>query len=85
MRLPHFHPYSDEIKPLKAGSSTIVASLWSVSDESTAKLMKYFYRQLKEGKSEAPALQQAQVKLMEEYPHPFYWAPFIVIGRSVGE
>ncbi len=63
-----------------AGAPTVVASLWSVSDESTAMLMKSFYGHMKEGESAGSALRHAQVELMEKYPHPFYWAPFILMG-----
>ena len=65
-----------------AGSLSVLASLWSVSDVSTPKLMVLFCRNLREGQPEALALQNAQVRLMEDYPHPFYWAPFVLIGRS---
>ena len=27
-------------------------------------------------------MQEAQQKVMSEYPAPFYWAPFIVIGTN---
>jgi CHAT domain-containing protein len=63
-----------------AGSPVVVASLWKVSDTSTAKLMSYFYAGLKKGNSTGQALREAQLKLMKEYPHPYYWAPFEVIG-----
>jgi CHAT domain-containing protein/predicted negative regulator of RcsB-dependent stress response len=65
---------------LYAGSPRVIASLWNVSDNSTASLMQSFYRNLKSGRSESLALQEAQMSLMKKYPHPFYWAPFILIG-----
>ncbi|MHC9539719.1 MAG: tetratricopeptide repeat protein [Vulcanimicrobiota bacterium] len=64
------------------GSPVIVASLWRVSDVSTAELMKNFYQELKTGKSEGQAMREAQLKTMENYSHPYYWAPFVVIGES---
>lgn len=63
-----------------AGASAVMASLWSVSDESTAKLMKIFYQELSKGESAGAALKTAQLKIREEYGHPFYWAPFIISG-----
>lgn len=63
-----------------AGTPVVVASLWSVSDESTASLMKSFYKKLIQGVSESRALEEAQLSLMDEYPHPYFWAPFIMIG-----
>ena len=62
------------------GTPSILSSLWSVSDESTAKLMKYFYENFSKGMDKGESLRQAELKLMAEYPHPFYWAPFILTG-----
>ncbi|MBD3285157.1 tetratricopeptide repeat protein [candidate division WOR-3 bacterium] len=64
------------------GPPSIVATLWSVTDKSTRDLMVAFYEELKHNpKSEA--LRLAQVKLInsEKYAHPFFWAPFILIGE----
>ena len=60
----------------------MVASLWNVEDQSTRDLMVEFYKALKEGKSKSQALAQAQRRLLaqEKYRHPFYWAPFVLIG-----
>lgn len=65
---------------LYAGTPSVTSSLWSVSDESTALLMSYFYENLSRGMSKDEALQKAQLRLMERYPQPFHWAPFILIG-----
>lgn len=65
---------------MNRGIPTVVASLWSVSDESTSKLMKYFYESLASGADKDEALQTAQARLMKEYPQPFHWASFITIG-----
>lgn len=65
-----------------AGSKSMLASLWRVEDESTSALMVEFYRQLLAGKSKAEALRQAQLTVMQrpECKHPFFWAPFQLIG-----
>jgi CHAT domain-containing protein len=65
-----------------AGATTVIASLWSVADDSTRELMVEFYRELANGKSKAAALQAAQVNVMKnpKYSHPFHWAPFILMG-----
>jgi len=65
-----------------AGSPTVIASLWKVSDASTRELMVAFYKGLKEKKSLAEALQGAQRSLIArpELRHPFYWAPFVLLG-----
>jgi len=61
----------------------MIASLWSVDDDATVELMKSFYQPLvKEGKSYGAALTQAKRKLIAttKWQHPFYWAPFILVG-----
>jgi len=67
-----------------AGSPTTVASQWKVESASTTQLMLEFHRNLKQPvrMSKSKALQQAAVKLMKnpQYKHPFYWAPFVLIG-----
>ncbi|HXE72603.1 MAG TPA: CHAT domain-containing protein, partial [Candidatus Nitrosotenuis sp.] len=65
-----------------AGSPSLVASLWSVSDESTQELMVAFYEGLRQGQSRGQSLQRAQLKLLAQprFAHPFYWAPFILVG-----
>jgi tetratricopeptide (TPR) repeat protein len=66
---------------LGAGATTLVASLWLVQDETTAELMENWYEQLSEGSGRATALRNAQLTLKAKYPHPYYWAPFVLIGR----
>jgi CHAT domain-containing protein len=66
-----------------AGARSIVASLWSVGDESTAELMKRFYRYLKANKTKDEALRSAQLDLIRQrgnVSHPFHWAAFELIG-----
>lgn len=65
-----------------AGSPTLVASLWKVADQPTRELMLTFYQGLKAGQGRGQALRQAQVSLLEQprYAHPFYWAPFTLMG-----
>ncbi len=66
---------------IDAGAPTVVASLWAVNDASTATLMKYFYGNLKT-MDKVDALRRAQIELAQpaEFSHPYYWAPFILIG-----
>jgi CHAT domain-containing protein len=65
-----------------AGATTVLASLWSVGDESTKELMVEFYRQLAAGQSKAAALQSAEIKLLRnpKFSRPLYWAPFVLMG-----
>ena len=70
---------------LGAGAGSVVASLWSVSDESTAELMRVFYeRMFGKKRSASRALQEARLALLERetFSHPFFWSPFIVTGTE---
>ena len=64
-----------------AGAESIIMSMWKVSDVATQKLMTYFYEfWIKNKLSKREALTKAQNKLKIEYPAPFYWGAFILIG-----
>jgi CHAT domain-containing protein len=66
------------------GAKAVLATLWPVADQSTAKLMAEMYRRRQEQKlTKTEALRQAQLLLLSQsrYAHPFYWAPFILMGN----
>jgi CHAT domain-containing protein len=67
---------------LSAGANTVVSSLWKVSDDSTALLMQGFYKRLRAGEQPAEALRASALEVKKQYPHPFYWAPFVVTGGA---
>jgi CHAT domain-containing protein len=73
---------------LKAGARSVLATLWSVHDESTAILIGEFYSQLAGNPtiSKARALQLAQLKVLHDprFEHPGYWAPYLIIGNWLG-
>lgn len=66
---------------LGAGAVTLAVSLWLVQDETTAQLMESWYRRMGEGVGRSAALRAAQLEVKETYPHPYYWAPFVLIGK----
>lgn len=66
---------------LGVGASTLVVSLWLVQDEATALMMEKYYERLRKGLAPAEALRAAQLAIKDEYSHPYYWAPFIVVGH----
>jgi tetratricopeptide (TPR) repeat protein len=66
---------------LGVGASTLVVSQWLVQDEAAASLMEKYYERLGEGLEPAQALRAAQLAIKEEYPHPYYWAPFVLVGK----
>ena len=65
---------------LYAGTPSVIASLWSVNDKATNLLMTSFYRHLSDGLTKAEALQAAQADTRAQFPHPFYWAAFVLTG-----
>lgn len=68
---------------IRMGARSVVASLWAVNDEASARLIENFYAALAvRGQSRAGALQTAQVTLLRdaEYGHPADWAAFLLIS-----
>ncbi len=67
---------------LYAGTPALVVSLWTVNDRSTAQFMGRFYAGLQDGLSNSRALRQAVIEVKASFAHPYYWAPFILMGKS---
>ena len=74
---------------LSAGAASLVLSLWAVEDRSTSILMETFYRKLAVGQTKGVALRQAQLELSQysqnenvQYQHPYFWAPFYLVGDA---
>ena len=70
---------------LAARVPIVVASLWPLDSDSTRELMVNFQKGRKlGGMSTVDALRNAQITMLHSrndvYWHPYYWAPFIVIG-----
>src|SRR5262249_23452164 len=67
-----------------AGARSVLASLWSVADVSTAKLMERFYTYLRQGRTKDEALRAAQLDLIHaregDLAHPYHWAGFALYG-----
>ena len=69
---------------VKSGAKSAMATLWFVNDEASSKLVSNFYQELTNvSLTKAKALQQAQIALIDgnQYKHPSYWAPFLLIGN----
>jgi len=64
-----------------AGAPSVMVSLWNVNDETAADLMIRFYRHLQSGKTKSEALRQAQLETIRDNGFPFFWAPFVLIGK----
>ncbi|MFB8787289.1 MAG: CHAT domain-containing protein [Potamolinea sp.] len=69
---------------VRSGARSTLATLWTVSDASTANFMVHFYQELlKSDVTKAEAVRLAQIHLLKqlEFSHPYYWAPFILVGN----
>ncbi len=64
-----------------AGATSLLLSLWDVHDESTSALMQAFYRHYVQTGDMPDALQSAMKRLREQNPHPYFWAPFVLVGK----
>jgi CHAT domain-containing protein len=67
---------------LGAGAASLLLSLWRVEDRSTLALMEHFYNALAQGQTKAAALHHAQCSVMQQLPHPYFWAPFVLVGDA---
>lgn len=66
---------------LYAGARSALVTLWDVHDQSTADFMRHFYGHLSNEESGADALRLAMLDHRQDYPEPYYWAPFILVGQ----
>lgn len=69
---------------VRAGARSTIASLWSVNDEATSQFMIALYQSLSSGNvTRAESLRFAQQSLIKDkdHSHPYYWAPFILLGN----
>jgi CHAT domain-containing protein len=66
---------------LYAGAPSLVASLWAANDASTAEFMKEMYRKVRAGEPKRAAIRAAQLAVKDSFGHPYYWAPFILMGN----
>ncbi len=66
-----------------AGAKSILMSLWSVSESGSVLLVQKFFEHLDSGKTKLEALKLAREDVRNAgYRHPFYWAPFILVGEA---
>jgi CHAT domain-containing protein len=69
---------------LYAGAGALILSMWQVADSSTVALMELLYKALRQGKSKAASLQEAQKSFLAESRelHPAFWGAFQLIGDA---
>ena len=66
---------------LSAGARSLLLTLWDVNDRSTTRFITSFYQHLRDSSSKAEAMVEAAKDVRSEFPHPYFWAPFILVGK----
>lgn len=68
-----------------SGVPSTVLSQWRVDSDSTTRLMTAFHRNRQNRMSDAQALRAAALTVRKDpaWLHPFYWAPFIMLGAGL--
>jgi CHAT domain-containing protein len=64
-----------------AGARSVLLSLWMVDDETTEQMMVDFYEETMRGRSLSASLRAAQLRMLKERAHPFFWSPFVLVGH----
>jgi CHAT domain-containing protein len=67
---------------LFSGPESLLLTLWNVNDRTTAQFMASFYSRLRVHSDKGLALRDAMLELRKTHPHPFYWAPFVLVGKT---
>jgi CHAT domain-containing protein len=65
---------------LGSGVGALVASLWAANDDTAPAYMSALYANLRDGQSRAASLRAAALETRKREPHPYFWAPFILVG-----
>ena len=70
---------------LGAGASSVLVTLWNISDTFTKEFMKVFYEKILQEKSACLALKETKNLFQRSggYTSFLYWAPFEIIGEDV--
>jgi CHAT domain-containing protein len=65
-----------------AGATSLIVSMWPVADASSTLTMRTFYAQLAQGHPAIDAMRTAQLQVLHtpHFGHPFFWAPFDLMG-----
>lgn len=69
-----------------SGAQSVMSTLWSIDDKSTATLVSNFYENLADGQTKATALHNAKINYLNTHSlseaSPYYWASFIHLGEN---
>jgi CHAT domain-containing protein/tetratricopeptide (TPR) repeat protein len=67
---------------LYSGAHTLLLTLWDVHDQTSSEFMTSFYRNMNAGDPKPSALQKTMIEIRNRHPHPYYWAPFFLVGKA---
>jgi CHAT domain-containing protein len=67
---------------LLAGAEALVTTQWSVEERAGAVFTVALYEGLRAGMRSADAVTNAMRVVRRDNPHPFAWAPFVLVGRD---
>jgi CHAT domain-containing protein len=65
---------------LVAGAKVLIMSMFKVDDDATQKLILNFYKKWLTTNNMHQSFIDAKKELRAEYPEPYFWAPFMMIG-----
>ena len=68
---------------LRAGAKNVISTIWPVDDKVTFEFMNEFYRNLMREKNVAESLRQTKLNIKNKYPHPYFWAPFVLTQNRI--
>ena len=68
---------------IKSNALSAIGTLWASDDQATLEFMTRFYKQIGNAIPKAQAMRQAQLAMLdsEEFRHPYFWSPFVLIGN----
>ena len=68
----------------EAGAKSVMSTLWAISDEGTQEFMRRFYSLFLAKMPAQKALRKTKLEFIrsEKWQHPFYWAPFVIVGAN---
>jgi CHAT domain-containing protein len=67
-----------------AGAKNLIMSLWQVDDDATMMLMTEFYKEWGLNPTQQNinlAFKKAQHIVRKNYPHPYFWGAFTLLGK----
>jgi CHAT domain-containing protein len=67
-----------------AGGRSLIVSHWSVDSVATVRLMTGMFSAKASTKGDAMLLAQSTLQQSEQFSHPYFWAPFTIVGDASG-